>query len=196
MGPTRAAEQTRSEAPSRVYTPAILAGEYEGSSDRAASGAAAYQLVVFSGEEIRTIDLPAEGEVTIGRGEASAVRIDDPSVSRSHAVLRVGPTLEIEDLGGAGGIFLREKPRAGVGNDTLQVGVRQLVRRKSPLAVGDSVLFGTTSVVLRHAPKLELPDLDAPAVPKMGAGIVVRDPAMRALYEQAARAARAQISIL
>jgi two-component system response regulator AtoC len=173
-----------------------LSEEDDSVTDRAGSGAASYQLVVFSGEEVRTFDLPAAGEVTIGRDAASTVRIDDPSVSRSHAVLRVGPTLEIEDLGGAGGIFLREKPRAGAGNDTLQVGVRQLVRRKSTLAVGDSILFGTTSVVLRHAPKLDIPDLDPPAVPKMGVGIVVRDPAMRALYEQAARAARAQISIL
>jgi two-component system response regulator AtoC len=179
-----------------------VSGEDGSAIDRAGSDAAspraAYQLVVFSGEEIRTFDLPPAGEVTIGRAEDSTVRIDDPSVSRSHAVLRVGPTLEIEDLGGANGIFVRQRPRAGAGKDTVHLNVRQLVRRKADLVVGDSILFGTTSVVLRHAPKIEIPDLDPPAFPSMGAGagVVVREPAMRALYQQAARAARSPISIL
>ena len=124
------------------------------------------------------------------------MRVDDQSVSREHAVLRVGPTLEIEDLGGANGIFLRDKPRAAAGVETLHLSIRQLVRKKAELAVGDSVLIGATTVVLRHAPKIELPDLDASAMPNMGAGVVVRDPAMRTLYEQAALAARSPISIL
>jgi DNA-binding NtrC family response regulator len=160
------------------------------------SPGAAYQLVVFSGEEVRTFDLPPDGDVTIGRGEGSTVRIDDPSVSRSHAVLRVGPILEIEDLGGANGIFVRQKPSAGVGNDTLQLSVRQVIRRKAEIAVGDSILFGTTSIVLRRVPRTEIPDLEPRAVANAGTGVVVRDPAMRALYEQAARAARAPISVL
>jgi two-component system response regulator AtoC len=155
-----------------------------------------YQLVIFSGEDIRTFDLPATGEVTIGRGEENVLRIDDQSVSRSHAVLRVGPALEIEDLGGANGIFLREKIGAGSGKETLHLNIRQLVRKKAKLAVGDSILFGSTSVVLRRAPRIEVPDLEVSAMPGVGAGVVVRDPAMRALYEQAARAARSQLSIL
>src|SRR3954449_3514730 len=73
----------------------------------------AFQLVVFSREEIRAFDLPRAGEVTIGRDEASSVRIDDPSVSRQHAVLRVGERLEIEDLGGANGTFVRHTDHAG-----------------------------------------------------------------------------------
>ena len=36
-----------------------------------------YQLVVISREEVRALDLPRTGEVTIGRDEASTVRIDD-----------------------------------------------------------------------------------------------------------------------
>jgi len=155
------------------------------------------QLVIFSGEDIRTVDLPATGEVTIGRDEGSTVRIDDPSVSRKHAVLRMGPTLEIEDLGGANGLFLREKPGAGAGKETAHLNLRHLVRKKTAIAVGDSLLFGTSTVVLRYAPKVELPDpLDASPMPNVDAGVIVRDPAMRALYQQAALAARSQISIL
>ena len=108
-------------------------------------------------------------------------------MSRQHAVLRVGDAVEIEDLSGANGIFLREKGRPGASNETL--GMRQLVRRKAELAVGDRILLGAVSFVVRHAPVAEMPDLGGAA---SEAGVVVRDPAMRALYEQAARAARPQ----
>jgi two-component system response regulator AtoC len=157
-----------------------------------ASGAvSSLQLVAFLGDQVKTFDLPSAGEVTIGRGDASSVCIDDPSVSRQHAVLRVGAKLEIEDLSGANGIFLPNKPRAGVGNET--VTMRQLVLRKSELAVGERVLLGAVSVVVRHAPLVEVPELAAASGRD---GVVVRDPAMRALYDQAARAARASISVL
>jgi two-component system response regulator AtoC len=154
--------------------------------------AAELQIAVFLGEDVRTYDLPASGEVTIGRDEGNAVRIDDPSVSRRHAVLRVGDKLEIEDLGGANGIFIRENARAGANNETL--GIRQLVRRKADLAVGERILLGTASLVVRRAQVVDVPDLAAGAA--AGADAVVRDPAMRAVYEQAARAARASISVL
>jgi DNA-binding NtrC family response regulator len=150
------------------------------------------QLVAFLGAEVRTFDLPPSGELTIGRGEASAVRIDEPSVSRQHAVIRTGERLEIEDVSGANGVFLREKARPGLGTQTLSM--RQLVRRKAELAVGDRILVGTVSLVVRHAPAIEGPDL-GPAT-RIGGGVIVRDAAMRALYEQAARAARASISVL
>jgi DNA-binding NtrC family response regulator len=158
----------------------------------------AYQLVVFSREEIRAFDLPGAGEVTIGRDEASAVRIDDQSVSRQHAVLRVGASLEIEDLGGANGTFVRQTGRASASNETLQVSIRQLVGRKASLAVGDCLLFGTACVVVRHAPRIELPDLVSASVPGAAGlpGVVLNDPAMRNLYAEAARVARSNISVL
>ncbi len=155
----------------------------------------AFELVVFSGEEIRTFLLPRSGEVTIGRDEASTVRIDDPSVSRQHAVLHVGERLEIEDLGGANGTFMRAKAQPGAGNATLNV--RQLLGKKAELSVGDCLLFGTARVVLRRERRVELPDLDSAELPETDvSGVVLRDPAMRALYTQAARAARSNISIL
>jgi DNA-binding NtrC family response regulator len=148
--------------------------------------------VVFLGEQVRTFDLPAAGEVTIGRGEGSAVRIDDPSVSRQHAVLRVGERLEIEDLSGSNGIFIREKARPGQATETLNI--RQLVRRKAELAVGERILLGTASLVVRHTPQREVLDLESAA--RAGAGVALHDPAMVALYEQAMRAARSPISVL
>jgi two-component system, NtrC family, response regulator AtoC len=151
------------------------------------SSGQSYQLVVFSREEIRAFDLPTVGDVTIGRDEASTVRIDDPSVSRRHAVLRMREALEIEDLGGPNGTFVRQTGQRGPGNETLQVTVRQLLGRKANLAVGDCLLFGTAFVVVRHAAQVEVPNLG---------GVVLRDPAMEKLYAEAARIARASINVL
>jgi len=152
------------------------------------ASAVGYQLAVFLGPETRTFQLPSAGEVTIGRAEGNAVRIDDPSVSRQHAVLRLGDKLEIEDLSGGNGIFVRDK--AGAGNSGQTLGVRQLVRRRADLSVGERILLGTASVVVKRTPAVEGSDMD------IEAGVVVRDPAMRELYQQASRAARASISVL
>ncbi|HMC95446.1 MAG TPA: sigma 54-interacting transcriptional regulator [Polyangia bacterium] len=138
---------------------------------------------------MRTFALPKDGAVTIGRGEGSAVRIDDPSVSRNHAILHVGPRLAIQDLGSANGTMVRD--RAGAARTAETLNVRQLLGRQADLAVGDSILFGTASVFVRHKPTVELPDLTTEKP-----GVIVRDPAMRAIYEQAARAARSPINVL
>jgi two-component system, NtrC family, response regulator AtoC len=189
-GPCAVEQDLRRHRGAAAYTGAPVSAD-----NNSAAPPLALELVVFSGEEIRTFALPQTGEVSIGRGEDSVVRIDDPSVSRQHAVLRTGETLEIEDLGGANGTFVRQKAHGGADSDTLNV--RRLVSEKAKLTVGDCLLFGTASVVLRRGPTLEIPDL-APTGPADAgtAGTVVRDPAMRALYLQAARAARTDISVL
>ena len=51
--------------------------------------------------------LPASGTVVIGRSENADVRIDDPSISRRHAKLRIGDDLTLEDLGSANGTLVR-----------------------------------------------------------------------------------------
>ena len=86
------------------------------------SGESPLQLVLFAGEEVRTLDLPATGIVTIGRAEGSAVHIDDPSVSRNHAVLQVGPKLVIEDLGGPNGTVVRDRVGSTTAAETLTSG--------------------------------------------------------------------------
>jgi two-component system response regulator AtoC len=147
------------------------------------------ELVVFAGDDIRTLDLPATGTLTIGRGEGSAVRIDDPAVSRNHALLQLGPQLTIEDLGGQNGTMIRDRAGSSAAAETLNV--RQLVGRKADLSVGDTILLGTTCVVVRHRPTDDVPDL-APA-PK---GVVIRDAAVRAVYAEAARIAPTPINVL
>ena len=152
----------------------------------ATNGDTDLELVVFSADDdVRTFALPPAGEVTIGRGETNTIRIDDPAVSRNHAVLHVGAGLKIQDLGSANGTVVRSKGGAvAPAGDTMNV--RQLFQRDAVFAVGDSLLFGTTCVVVRHRPSA---GIAGPTAAKPGA--VVRDQAMRLLYEQVTLVARA-----
>jgi len=80
--------------------------------------------------------LPASGEVVIGRAPECDVSIDDPSLSRRHAILRVGETLTLEDLGSSNGTRLRGK--------ALSAGVPE------PVAVGEAMELGTTLVLVQR----------------------------------------------
>jgi two-component system response regulator AtoC len=141
-----------------------------------------HQLVVLVGEEVRIFDLPARAEVSLGRDEANHVRIDHPSVSRRHAMLRMGSPIVVEDLGGANGTFVCDRTHSDLAGKTEKI--RRLVRESAEVAVGESVLLGTVNVVVRLRPE------------PTQAGMIVRDANMRALYAQADRAAAALISVL
>jgi two-component system response regulator AtoC len=56
--------------------------------------------------------LPVAGELVIGRASDADVRVDHPSVSREHAILRLGTPITIEDLGSANGTRVRGRPLA------------------------------------------------------------------------------------
>jgi transcriptional regulator with PAS, ATPase and Fis domain len=140
------------------------------------------ELVVLVGDELRSFDLSARTDVTLGRDETNDVRIDHPSVSRRHAVLRLGSSIVIEDLGGANGTFVRDRIHPEVAGKTQKL--RRLAGETSELGVGESVLLGAVSVVVRRRPETTV------------AGVIVRDANMRALYAQADRAAAAVISVL
>jgi len=90
-------------------------------------------------KNVTTHPLPAEGLLVIGRGAEADVRIADPSVSRRHAILHVGPPLTIEDLGSANGITLGGSKLASGSRSTLEVGSvigfgpgMVIVQRKAP----------------------------------------------------------------
>ncbi len=71
--------------------------------------AAAVRLVVLGSGLPVTSVLPNEGEVLVGRGENSDVRIDEDSISRKHAIIRVGERITIEDLGSLNGTRVRDR---------------------------------------------------------------------------------------
>jgi len=71
----------------------------------------------------------AQPAITIGRDLSCDVVIDDPILSRQHAVLRVGPPLTVQDLGSTNGV---------------RVSGRAIVRGGAPieLAIGDGFHIG------------------------------------------------------
>jgi two-component system response regulator AtoC len=155
------------------------------SADRA--GLDALELAVVVGDTLQIAPLPPHGPVTLGRGPDCDVCIDNRSVSRRHAVLHLGPGLRIQDLGSANGTFVRDarSPLDTVSTQPL----RKLSRETLEISVGERVNLGSISIVVRRAAAGRDPTASE-------AGPVVRDPAMRALYEQVTRAARSAISVL
>lgn len=69
--------------------------------------------------------LPFDRDLTIGRAPDNDLVLDEPNISRHHAVLRVGPPLSVEDLGSRNGTRL--------GRDRVRV---------SALTLGDEIGIG------------------------------------------------------
>jgi len=74
---------------------------------------------------------------TIGRSTQADVVIDEPSLSRLHATVRMTGEggLEVEDLGSANGVF-----------------INRARKKTGPLAVGDRVVFGILEYLVEEAP--------------------------------------------
>jgi transcriptional regulator with PAS, ATPase and Fis domain len=148
------------------------------------------ELVACWQDGIHCYPLPKQGEVTLGRAEDSHVRLDYPGVSRHHAVLHLGAQLVIEDLGGTNGTMVRDTRSARADDQTLSL--RQLVRESAEIQVGDGIGLGAlTLVVRRRADALANADAaESDAFP------VVHGAALRTVYDQARRAAQANIPVL
>jgi len=89
-------------------------------------------------------------QLTVGRGAADLV-IDDPSISRRHAVFRsAGDRLEVEDLGSRNGTKVNGEPIAAV----------------TALRPGDSVEVGGTVIEVETAPaEPPVVELEPPPLP-------------------------------
>ncbi|MBI4705447.1 MAG: GGDEF domain-containing protein [Deltaproteobacteria bacterium] len=88
-------------------------------------------LIVLVGNDVGKVFKLAAGETSIGRAHGVDVRIDDDSISRRHALVRVGEEgIVIEDLGSV--------------NGTVVNGERIRLRQ---LADGDKIRLGDTTVV-------------------------------------------------
>ena len=124
--------------------------------------------------------LPKAGTVTIGRGEQSArahrrpIGLAQPRDPARQPKLSRSKIWERQRNAGA-----RTRPS---GRERGDVERPTSARSEAALAVGDSIFFGTTSVVVRHKPTDRCCPISA-----RNPGVIVRDPAMRAIYEQAAR---------
>ncbi len=93
-------------------------------------------LVVIGDGNFATHPLPAGATVSIGRSNQCDIAVDDKSISRRHAILNIGKTVTIEDLGSANGTRVR-------GNQ-LKPG------HPIAIAVGELIGLGTVSVIVQH----------------------------------------------
>jgi two-component system response regulator AtoC len=144
-------------------------------------------LLVLDGDRIDPRQLPLHGALSVGRAESNDVRIDHPSISRRHLVLRLTEdSIAVIDEGGSNGVKLRGTriPR-GVAveisaNEDVQVGdVTLVVQELRPLVTTTSGEHRPSGTVATR-----------PSAP------VVLAPEMRRLYELASRVARGTISVL
>jgi len=66
-------------------------------------------LLVLRGARFDAYPLPRSGDVVVGRAPDCDVTIDDPSISRKHIVVHIGPPLALEDLDSANGTHVRDE---------------------------------------------------------------------------------------
>lgn len=97
-------------------------------------------LVVACGDGVKIVPLSAAREIVVGRGEASDVRLSDPSLSRAHARFRCdGARVTVTDLGSRNGTLVR----------------RQAVR-EAVLHAGDVAVLGCVTVSVQLVPSARL----------------------------------------
>ena len=90
--------------------------------------------LIVTGESIYVSQpLPPMGELVIGRAPDVDMRVDHPSISRQHAIVRVGATITIADLGSANGTRLRG--RALVPNEPVEIRPGEVIDLGSVLLV-------------------------------------------------------------
>jgi DNA-binding NtrC family response regulator len=144
--------------------------------------------VVVVRDSVAVHPLPRSGDLVLGRGDDCDIRVDDASVSRRHAILRLGRQLRIEDLGSVNGTFLSHQRDVPAAADTHAL--RELTRQSLELALGQRVNLGLTTIAVRLAQPID------GARAAGGAAVVLRDPQMIALYEQASLAGKSDIPVL
>ena len=77
---------------------------------------------MLAGDDVKSHALPATGDVTVGRGTTCEITIDHPTLSRRHAVLRLGPPLTVQDLGSTNGERVSRQTLHGGAPFTLEAG--------------------------------------------------------------------------
>ena len=137
-----------------------MVSDFEDSDTDAAgtrAGSTRLQAVISVNGAVMTKLLPPSGEVAIGRSTACDIRINDASISRRHATLRMSP-LEIVDEGSRNGTRVKGK---AVASGT-----------SAPVTVGDAIHVGEAAILIqrvtaseRRHPITQLPDLEAPLPP-------------------------------
>lgn len=115
-----------------------MAREWESTlpvANRPTAGLGGLRLILIGEGTATTHELPSSGRLAIGRSEEAAICIHDPAISRRHALLHLGDTLSVEDLGSANGTYVR--------------GSQIEARKAIEVALGDSIEVGTTLIIVQ-----------------------------------------------
>jgi transcriptional regulator with AAA-type ATPase domain len=136
--------------------------------------AGAWLAYVVEDGAFRSCPLTAGATVSIGRAPECDLVVQDPSVSRRHALLHVGDCVELEDLGSANGTEL-----AG---ERLASGRRRKVRDAEAIFIGSTALF--------------IAPAESPPVARAEPAGPLAAPSLRGLYRLAARFAAAPLPVL
>jgi two-component system, NtrC family, response regulator AtoC len=83
------------------------------------------RLVVITGAHTASHAVPLSGEIVVGRDAQCNVRIDDPSISRMHARVRVADSVTVEDLDSSNGTVVRGQRL--VPGATVEVGFDEVI---------------------------------------------------------------------
>jgi DNA-binding NtrC family response regulator len=146
-----------------------------------------HYLLVFERDlSSRVFPLPANGTITLGRGDDASLQLRDTSVSRRHAkITHVDGRGQIDDLDSQNGTLVNREPvtaaRSLVSGDTISVGSVTIVYHSS-VARAESVPprdLGDTRT-------LDLGDRT----------VVIADPAMERMYELLERLATSELPVL
>jgi DNA-binding NtrC family response regulator len=141
------------------------------------------QLIVLEHGRLVRCALPRSGSVRIGRSEGSEIVLNDPAASRLHAILHIGPALELEDVGSHNGTRVRNQ----------RISRGQSVR----LSIGDSIQIGHVVLLVQNAPSASCTKaFEAQLAFHAGRELIVRDQAMLSVYERAQRVAVSSINVL
>jgi transcriptional regulator with PAS, ATPase and Fis domain len=150
------------------------------------------EILVVTSTTKETHPLPPSGRVTIGRLSVNDISVDDPSMSRRHAVLHIGSPLKIEDLGSFNGIRIRAQMEL---DDTARVVETEVPSgQTATLNPGDWITLGSTLLIVQHV-EPEREPVSAKAGQLLTTPIVL-DRAMRELYAMVERVSQGSISVL
>ncbi|HET9955651.1 MAG TPA: sigma 54-interacting transcriptional regulator [Polyangiaceae bacterium] len=158
-----------------------------------------FELVVYLRQDSRVFLLTQGSSVGIGRSPDNQIQIDDPSVSRHHARLRILDEVIVEDLGSANGTTLvrNARPRPDREDTDIRANQRLTPGELASMTPGDVLRIGPVLLVLQKRGRSTPVEAPEPhGNPVNGGPAVLIDPEMRRVYELISRAAASDISVL
>ena len=124
----------------------------------------------------------------LGRAPEATIRVDDASVSRLHVRIHLGEVLRVEDLGSANGTRM--------GGERLRPNALTVLPPGQVLEIGSSWLMVANAPLNASITKASEEPGEASGPGGDADGLVVRDPAMRALHRLIEKIALSDISVL